>query len=156
MAPTHPDPTPPSRTHPTTPKPQYVPASPSCTHLGLPVAAGCSLLDGVRGRGCQQHTDRWSRMPAINLVTLMTLCLASHVHQGFIFSPWPRGMFGKHARLENHLADPKTSHSASAPPCPGIRPNRIGVLRGPLTLAVGAAAQSIWVPMHPPQSHAQG
>lgn len=62
-----------------------------------------------------------------------------HVHLGFILSPQPRRALDRHTRLENHRADPDSSHS-------GIRTNGIVVPRGPLMLAMGVAVQSRWVP----------
>lgn len=139
--------------HPATPKLWHIPASSSCTHLGLPAAAERSPPDGAHGRGCRRHTGRRSGMPAINPVTVMTRVLpcTRHVRRGFILSQGERlaDMLG----WKITWLIPKAAIQASTPPFPGIRKDGIKVPQGPLTLPVGAAVQSPRVPTCPLQSH---
>lgn len=98
-------------------------------------------------------------MLAINPVTVMTRVLPRtwHVHRGFILSPRPRGALGRHAGLENHLADPESSHSGLCTSLSRNQDKRDRGATGPLdAIPVGVAAQSPRVPTRPLQSRAPG
>lgn len=104
-------------------------------------ACGCGAEpDRQGGRGCRRHTGRWSGMPAIIPVTVMTRVLPRkwHVHLGFILSPRPRRALDRHTRLENHLADPDSSHSGLCTSLPRNQDKRDRGAAGPLDGAHGS------------------
>lgn len=76
-------------------------------------------------------------MPAINPVTVMTRVLPRkwHVHLGIILSPRPRRALDRHTRLENHLADPDSSHSGLCTSLPRNQDKRDRGAAGPLGAA---------------------
>ncbi|KAL2301708.1 hypothetical protein Nmel_011099 [Mimus melanotis] len=78
-------------------------------------------------------------MPAINPGTVMTRVLPRkrHVPLGFILSPRPRSALDRHTGLENHRADPDSSHSGLRTSLPRNQDKRDRGAAGPLDATHG-------------------